>query len=86
LQLLLVFLEDGFVVVLPELLASIFAGNTLEDYIDGSALLYSPSSMPLTLLSTRVLILELGQIVHILVHDNPQVVSLVVRRNVASRE
>jgi hypothetical protein len=73
-------------VVLPKLLASIFAGNTLEDYIDGSALCYNPSTMSLTLLSTRVLILELGQIVHVVVHDDPQVVSLVVRRNVASRE
>jgi hypothetical protein len=31
LQLLLVLLQDGLVVVLPKLLASVFAGNTLED-------------------------------------------------------
>jgi hypothetical protein len=31
LELLLVLLQDGLVVVFPELLAGIFAGNSLED-------------------------------------------------------
>jgi hypothetical protein len=37
----------------------------------------------LALLSSRVFILELGQIVDILVDNDPEVVSLVVRRDVA---
>lgn len=40
----------------------------------------------LTLLSSRVFILEFGQVVDILVYDDPEVVSFVVRRNVAGRE
>lgn len=43
-------------------------------------------SFHLTLLSTRVLILKLGQVVDVLVHDDPEVVRFVVRRNVAGRE
>lgn len=43
-------------------------------------------SFHLTLLSTRVLILEFGQVVDVLVHDDPEVVRFVVRRDVAGRE
>jgi len=32
LQLLLVLLQDGFVVVLPELLRGVFSGDSLEDW------------------------------------------------------
>ena len=35
-----------------------------------------------TLLPARVLILELGQVVYILVHDDPQAVRLAVRCNI----
>lgn len=40
----------------------------------------------LTLLSPWVLILEFGQVVDILVDNDPEIVSFVVRRNVAGRE
>jgi hypothetical protein len=39
-----------------------------------------------TLLSTRVLLLELGQVVDIVIDDDVEVVGLVVRRNVVGCE
>lgn len=62
LQLLLVLLQNALIVVFPELLAGVFAGNALQD-----------------LLSAWVLLLELGQVIDIVVDDDPEVVWLVVR-------
>jgi hypothetical protein len=40
----------------------------------------------LTLLSSRVLICELGQVIDILVYNNVQIVGSLMRRDVCSRE
>lgn len=70
--------------VLPELLAGILAGNTLEDCACMSDYsFFCGCTRSLTLLSSRVLILELGQVVDVLVDDDVEIVRLVVRRHVA---
>lgn len=73
--------------VFPELLASIFAGNSLEDCgRELAAVIPCGLGISHTLLSARVFLLELGQIVNIVIDNDPEVVGLVVRRNVVSRE
>lgn len=62
----LVLIEDALVVVLPELLGGVLAGDACED-----------------LLATRVVVLELCQIVDVVVDNDVEVVALVVRRDVA---
>jgi len=85
LQLLPVLLEDALVVVLPELLGRVFAGNALEDYnLSVSSL--EPLWALHTLLAARVFVLELGQVVYIFVDDDPEVVGFVVRRHVGGRK
>ena len=73
--------------VFPELLAGVFAGNTLKDYkwLSDTFSRCDYAEMP-TLLSTGVLILKLGQVIDVLVHDDPEIVRLVVRRYVAGGE
>jgi len=69
LKLWLVLLEDALVVVLPELLRGILAGNSLKDF-EMSALFALVLLGLLTLLAAWMLILELGQIIHVLVDHN----------------
>lgn len=87
-ELLLVLLQDGLVVVLPELLGSVLSGNTLEDYCMSVAIFFCSvyPLLPLTLLSTRVLIGELSDIVDIFVNDDVQVFGLVVRGHIGRGE
>lgn len=65
----MVFFEDGLVVVLPELLAGIFAGYPLKNF-----------------LSAWMLVLKFREIVHVLVHDDPEIGGLVVRCHIACGE
>lgn len=73
--------------VFPELLASIFAGNSLEDCRQTLAIVISRGlgSSP-TFLSARVFLLELGQVVNVVIDNDPEIVGLVVRRNVVGGE
>lgn len=104
LQLCLVLLENAFVVVFPELLRGVLAGNTLQD------LLAACNTEPRLARSgaeqsrrrdavkgreeegkehrkrTRMVILELAEVVNVAVHDDVEIFWLVVRRNVAGRE
>ena len=77
--------------VLPELLASIFAGDSLQDckVVSSSGLHlhhWAYVKHALTLLSSGVLVLELREIVDIVVHDDPEVVGLLVRGHIACGE
>lgn len=100
---LLVLLEDAGVVVLPELLGGVLAGDAREDLLaacrspgarglacNAIATRDQPSDHQLCCSSTEVrtwvFVLELGQIVHVFVDDDPQVVGLVVRGDVARLE
>lgn len=87
-ELLLVLLQDGLVVILPELLGSVLSGNTLEDCCMSVAISFFIvyPLLSLTLLSTRVLIGELGDIVDILVNDDVQVLGLVVGGHIGHGE
>jgi len=122
LQLTLVLLQNTLIVIFPELLRSIFSGDSLENYATVnfglfrsivSVMTYSSfhleisSSQHVIQLAhdqrteysacshnfgvylgglTRVLVLEFGDIIDILVNDNPWVIALAMRRDVVLAE
>jgi predicted RNase H-like HicB family nuclease len=85
LQLLLVLLEDAVVVVLPELLGGVLSGDTLEDYCQSAQICWKLYEEH-TLLASRMLLLEVCEIVYIFVNDDVKIVRRLVRRNVSGRE
>ena len=68
--------------VLPELLGGVLAGNTLEDLLATRMLILLRLSVARPLCAKRQTHLELGQVVDILIDNDPKAVGLVVRRNV----
>ena len=72
--------------VLPELFRGILAGYALEDLSRLAQRRQLLRACRRTLLATWVLILESGQVVDVLVYDDPQAVGLVVGRNVRGGE
>lgn len=91
LELRLVFLEDAFVVVFPELLGGVFASDAGEDLLAA----YGEGGLLAVLVEegrwyegrqTWMLILELGQVVDVLVDDDVEVGWLVVRGHLVGGE
>jgi hypothetical protein len=73
-------------VILPELLGGVLACDTLQNFTWLANELSGTLHERHTLLPTGMIVLKLGQIVHILVDNDPKVVGLVVRRNVGGRK
>jgi hypothetical protein len=72
-------------VILPELLGGVLACDALQNFTR-SANELSGLRKRHTLLPTGMVVLEFGQIIHILVDNNPKIVGLIVRRNVGGRK